>query len=73
MNQQGVHSSRPFLLMEGGPLYHIEKRVGLIKEHAPLTIRRAALSMRDYLGAVAHFVCHTGKSRRSQRYHAIPA
>ena len=31
--------------MEGGPLYRIEKRVGLIKEHAPLTIRRAALSM----------------------------
>ena len=45
MNQQGVHSCRPFLLMEGGPLYRLEKRVGLIKEHAPLTIRRAALSV----------------------------
>jgi hypothetical protein len=45
MNQQGVHSCRPFLLMEGGPLYHLEKRVGLIREHAPLTIRRAALSV----------------------------
>jgi hypothetical protein len=45
MNQQGVHSSRPFLLMEGGPLYRIEKRMGLIKGHAPLLFRRAALSM----------------------------
>jgi hypothetical protein len=33
--------TRPFLLMEGGPLYHIEKRVGLIKANAPLMIKRA--------------------------------
>jgi hypothetical protein len=30
--------------MEGGPLYHLEKRVGLIKAHAPLMVRRAALA-----------------------------
>jgi hypothetical protein len=34
----------PFLLMEGGPLFNIEKRVGLIREHAPLTKRRAVLA-----------------------------
>ena len=38
-----VHS-RPFLLMEGGPLFNIEKRLGLIKQHAPLTKRRAVLA-----------------------------
>ncbi len=45
MNQQEVHSVRSFLLMEGGPLYRLEKRVGLIKEHAPFTIRRAVVSV----------------------------
>lgn len=35
------HSTRPFLLMEGGPFYRIERRVGLIKANAPFTIRRA--------------------------------
>jgi hypothetical protein len=34
-------NTRPFLLMEGGPLYRIEKRVGLIKKNARLTVRRA--------------------------------
>lgn len=36
-----IHKSRPFLLMEGGPLYRIERRVGLVRANAPLTIRRA--------------------------------
>ena len=45
MNQQEVHSVRSFLLMEGGPLYRLEKRVGLIREHAPFTIRRAVVSV----------------------------
>jgi hypothetical protein len=35
---------RPFLLMEGGPLFNIQKRVGLIKQHAPLTKRRALVA-----------------------------
>jgi hypothetical protein len=30
--------------MEGGPLYRIEKRVGLIKTNAPLTRKRAVFS-----------------------------
>jgi len=33
---------RPFLLMEGGPLFNIQKRVGLIRQNAPLIKRRAA-------------------------------
>ena len=41
MEQHTYPNSRPFLLMEGGPLYHIEKRVGVIKKNSPLTIRRA--------------------------------
>src|SRR6185437_6620377 len=37
-------NTRPFLLMQGGPLYRIERRVGLIKQNAPLTVRRAILA-----------------------------
>ncbi|MEZ2346690.1 hypothetical protein [Terriglobus sp. RCC_193] len=37
--------SRPFLLMEGGPLYRIETRVGLVRANAPLTIRRAFVAI----------------------------
>jgi hypothetical protein len=37
-------ATRPFLLMEGGPLFRIERRVGLIKSNAPFTIRRAILA-----------------------------
>lgn len=40
-----MHKSRPFLLMEGGPLYRIEKRVGLVHANAPLTIRRAFVAV----------------------------
>jgi hypothetical protein len=44
----GEHSvmypnARPLLLLEGGPLYRIEKRVGLTKTRAPVIVR-AALS-----------------------------
>jgi hypothetical protein len=44
MDQYAYRNPRPLLLMEGGPLYRIEKRVGLIKEHAPLIVRRAVLA-----------------------------
>lgn len=37
--------NRPFLLMEGGPLFHIEQRVGLIRQNTPLLKRRAALAI----------------------------
>jgi hypothetical protein len=37
-------TSRPFLLMEGGPLFHLEKRTGIIKENAPLKKKRALLA-----------------------------
>ena len=36
-----VPSFRPFLLMEGGPLYNLQKRVRLIRENAPQIKRRA--------------------------------
>jgi len=35
---------RQFLLMEGGPLYRIQRRLGLIREGAPRVARRAFLS-----------------------------
>ena len=42
---QDVHlTSRPLLLVEGGPLFHLEKRTGLIKENAPLKKQRALLA-----------------------------
>jgi hypothetical protein len=34
-------SIQPFLLMEGGPLYHLQKRIGLIGERAPVVKRQA--------------------------------
>ena len=36
--------SRPFLLMEGGPLFSLQKRVGLIRAGVPFTKRRALLA-----------------------------
>jgi hypothetical protein len=40
-----VTPRRPaFLLMEGGPLYNLERRIGLIKQNAPLKIRHAAIT-----------------------------
>lgn len=44
MDTSSYHNARPFLLMEGGPLYRVEKRVGLIKTNAPLTRKRAVFS-----------------------------
>jgi hypothetical protein len=37
--------TRPFLLMEGGALYRIESRVGLIRERVPILKRRAGLAV----------------------------
>lgn len=44
MDQESIPKSRAFLLMEGGPLYSIQRRVGLIRRNAPFTIRNAALA-----------------------------
>jgi hypothetical protein len=38
-------NNRPLLLMEGGPLFHVEQRIGSIRKNAPLTKRRALLSI----------------------------
>jgi hypothetical protein len=43
MDQESIPRNRAFLLMEGGPLYSIQRRVGLIKRNTPFTIRNAAL------------------------------
>jgi hypothetical protein len=45
MNQQEVHSGHAFLLMEGGPLYRLEKRMGLMKQNAPFAIARATIAV----------------------------
>jgi hypothetical protein len=39
----GSAPNREFLLMEGGPLFHLQRRVRLIKEKSPVTIRRAVI------------------------------
>ncbi len=44
MDQYTYPHARPLLLMEGGPLYRLESRVGLIKAQAPIMIRRAVLA-----------------------------
>ncbi len=36
--------SRPFLLMEGGPFFNIQRRIGLIKQNSHRTKRRALLA-----------------------------
>lgn len=36
--------TRPFLLMQGGPFYRIECRIGLIRKNTPLSVRRAVLA-----------------------------
>jgi hypothetical protein len=43
MNQADI-PSRPFLLMEGGPFFNIQKRIGLIKQNSDLIKRRALLA-----------------------------
>lgn len=44
MSQFPDQKPRPFLLVEGGPLYRIETRVGLIKAHTPVMVRRALIA-----------------------------
>ena len=44
MNQNTNQTSHPFELMEGGPLFNLQKRVGLIKQNAPHVKRRALLA-----------------------------
>jgi len=44
VNPYPLSNSRAFLLMEGGPLYRIEKRLGLIRAHTGLTKRRAVFA-----------------------------
>jgi len=44
MDQYTYPTPRPLLLTEGGPLYNIEKRVGIIKARAPVMVRRAVLA-----------------------------
>ena len=44
MNQSAEMKFQPLLLMEGGPLYNVQKRVGLIRQDAPLIKRRAFLA-----------------------------
>lgn len=39
-----IPKTPPFLLVEGGPLYRTECRLGLIRENAPLTKRRAVFA-----------------------------
>ncbi len=36
-------TSRPFLLMEGGPLFHLEERAGLVRKNAAFKKKRAIL------------------------------
>ena len=44
MNQNVDLTNRPLLLMEGGPLFHLEKRVGLIQQNAPFKKNRALMA-----------------------------
>jgi hypothetical protein len=44
MNHYANTLPRPFLLTEGGPLYRIESRVGLIKARASVMVRRAVIA-----------------------------
>jgi hypothetical protein len=44
MNESAELNCQQLLLMEGGPLYQVEKRLGLIRQGAPLTRRRAVLA-----------------------------
>ena len=44
MSENQQPPCRPFMLMEGGPLFHLEQRIGLIKQNAQITKRRALLA-----------------------------
>ncbi|MEG9437785.1 hypothetical protein JAO29_16675 [Edaphobacter sp. HDX4] len=39
-----IPKAPPFLLMQGGPFYRIERRIGIVRENAPLTKRRAVIA-----------------------------
>jgi hypothetical protein len=43
MDQGGMPTTRPFLLMEGGPLYRIEQRIGLARRRAYANVRISAI------------------------------
>jgi hypothetical protein len=43
MDQIGI-PSRPFLLMEGGPFFNLQKRIGLIKQNSSRVKRRAFIA-----------------------------
>jgi hypothetical protein len=43
MDQIGI-PSRPFLLMEGGPFFNLQKRIGLINQHSSRIKRRALVA-----------------------------
>src|SRR3954452_10327292 len=45
MDEEGVPRRPPFLIMEGGPLYNLQRRVGLIRQNAPLRVRFAAITV----------------------------
>lgn len=44
MDENANLVARPFLLMEGGPLFHLQRRVGLIKKNKPFLKRTALLA-----------------------------
>lgn len=43
MDQGGMPTTRPFLLMEGGPLYRMERRIGLARRQAHSSIKISSL------------------------------
>ena len=45
MAEENYRNNRPFLLMEGGPLFRIEQRIGSIRKDIPFTKRRALFSI----------------------------
>lgn len=45
MSEETYRNNRPFLLMEGGPLFQIEQRLSSLRKRAALTKRRAFLSV----------------------------
>ena len=43
MDQDSKPPSRPFLLMEGGPLYNVQQHIGPRREKAKTTVRLAIM------------------------------
>jgi hypothetical protein len=44
VSHTGIAGVRPFVLTEGGPLFAVERRVGLIEKNAPTAKRRAVVA-----------------------------